>query len=67
MDSKSNWPKLSPEAKLQQLMWLRDEIHGLRDVNEPRKLYDHDWFIQSVIDNNLEQDYMNGIDKQNRF
>jgi hypothetical protein len=67
MDSKNNWPKLSPEAKLQQLRWFRDENHQLRNVNDSRRLYDQDWFIENVIKDGLEQVYMNDIDKNHRF
>lgn len=61
MDPKKNDNKRSspsPSIKLAVLRNLRDEPHRLKS---PERLYNQDWFVGAVLDEGLEQEYMNEI------
>lgn len=61
MDPKENdnkWSNKPPEVKLQALRNLRDKTHRLKS---PDRLYNQDWFIGAVMDEGLEQTYIDDI------
>lgn len=61
MDPKENdskWSKKPPAEKLEQLRRMRDVPHRLKS---PDRLYNQDWFLGQVMDEGLEQAYMNEI------
>ena len=61
MDPKKNdnkWSSMPPDAKLQTLRNLRDGNHRLKS---PDRLYNQDWFIGAVMEEGLEQTYINDI------
>lgn len=61
-ESGSNWPKLSPQSKLETLRRYRDVCLKKDD----RFLSARDFFVESVIEEGLTQEYLDDIAYNNR-
>ena len=61
----SNWPKLKPPEKLETLRRYRDQ--NLRSKDFERNYTADDFFMQAVVDENLQDQYMKDIALNNRM
>ena len=54
----TKWSKMPPKAKLESLRRLRDERHKLKSKDRP---YDQEWFMEAVVQEHLEQVYIDDV------
>jgi hypothetical protein len=59
----NKWSSMSPSDRVVALMRLRDVPHKLKS---PDRLYNQDWFIGEILNEGLEQAYMDTITQNNR-